>query len=162
MSRGTYLLLISHIATALNSEPKRFEFSPKGLTPKEKEKSDLKNDKMLTENKETVAFNKQQNTSQDVSKRRMTFFRKTQISVVNEDEAEIEAEMKHLTEDVSNLMTGFKETSLENMNLEEKDSRVADCPAALLPTGPTILGNIPMIYLLLITKNVTNCYELIE
>ena len=145
-----YFSLISHIATALNSEPKRFEFSPKDLTPKENEKPNQKNDKILAESKETVVFSEQQNINQNVNKRRMNFFRKTQISVVNEDEAEIEAEMRHLTEDASKPMIGFEKTSLESTTLEEKDSNIATCPAALLPTITPILGYILMIYLLLI------------
>ena len=112
--------LISHIATALNSEPKRFEFSPKDLTPEENEKPNQKKEKILAESKETVVFSEQQNINQNVNKRRMNFFRKTQISVVNEDEAEIEAEMKHLTEDVSKPMIGFEKTSLESITIEEK------------------------------------------
>merc|ERR1739844_45173 len=90
-------LMLSHHseATALNSEPKRFEFSPKDLTPKENEKLNQQNDKILTENKETIVFSEQQNINQNLNKRRMNFFRKTQISVVNEDEAEIEAEIWH-------------------------------------------------------------------
>ena len=140
MSMDRFFLLISHIATALNSEPKRFEFSPKDLTPKENEKLNQKNDKILTENKETIVFSEQQNINQNVNKRRMNFFRKTQISVVNEDEAEIEAEMKHLTEDVSKPMINFEKTSLEGSTLEENDSNLATCPAALLPTITPILG----------------------
>ena len=140
MSMDRFFLLISHIATALNSEPKRFEFSPKDLTPKENEKLNQKNDKILTENKETIVFSEQQNINQNVNKRRMNFFRKTQISVVNEDEAEIEAEMRHLTEDVSKPMINFEKTSLEGTTLEENDSNIATCPAALLPTITPILG----------------------
>ena len=124
----------------MNSEPKRFEFSPKDLTPKENEKLNQKNDKILTENKETIVFSEQQNINQNVNKRRMNFFRKTQISVVNEDEAEIEAEMRHLTEDVSKPMINFEKTSLEGITLEENDSNIATCPAALLPTITPILG----------------------
>ena len=140
MSMDRFFLLISHIATALNSEPKRFEFSPKDLTPKENEKLNQKNDKILTENKETIVFSEQQNINQNVNKRRMNFFRKTQISVVNEDEAEIEAEMRHLTEDVSKPMINFEKTSLEGTTLEENDSNISTCPAALLPTITPILG----------------------
>ena len=124
----------------MNSEPKRFEFSPKDLTPRENEKLNQKNDKILTENKETIVFSEQQNIDQNVNKRRMNFFRKTQISVVNEDEAEIEAEMRHLTEDVSKPMINFEKTSLEGTTLEENDSNIATCPAALLPTITPILG----------------------
>ena len=152
MSIGRFFPLISHIANALNSEPKTYEFSPKDLTLKENEKPNQKNERTLAENKEEVVFSQQQDIHQNVNKRRMNFFRKTQISVVNEDEAEIEAEMKHLNEDVSKLMIGFETTSLESTNLEEKDSNIATCPAALLPTITPISGYILMIYLLLIAK----------
>ena len=135
-----FFLIISHIATALNSEPKRFEFSSKDLTPKENEKLNQKNDEILAENKDTVVFSEQQNINQNINKRRMNFFRKTQISVVNEDEAEIEAEMKHLTEDVSKPMINFEKTSLEGTTLEENDSNIATCPVALLPTITPISG----------------------
>ena len=153
MSIGRFFPLISHIANALNSEPKTFEFSPKDLTLKENEKPNQKNERTLAENKEKVVFSQQQDIHQNVNKRRMNFFRKTQISVVNEDEAEIEAEMKHLTEDVSNPMIVSEKNSLEGTTLEEKDSNIATCPAASIPTITPILGNIPVIYLLLIAKD---------
>ena len=137
----------------MNNEPKRFEFSPKDLTPKENEKPNPKHDKISAENRDTVVLSEQQNINQNLNKRRMNFFRKTQISVVNEDEAEIEAEMKHLTEDVSNPMIVFEKTSLEGTTLEEKDSNIATGPAALIPTITPVLGNIPVIYLSLIAKD---------
>ena len=47
----------------------------------------------------------------------------------------------------------FEKTSLEGTTLEENDSNIATCPAALLPTITPILGYILMIFLLLIAKN---------